>query len=341
MGRCDGIRVAIVDANRLGSESLAGMLRRYHCEIVFAGSAPQKAMETFAHAEVGLISSTLEGQPGKGFDLTIQLRKTYPQVRVVIVMDYPDPPAVVRAFQCGARGVFGRDSSPQLIAKCVTRVHEGQVWASTEQLQYVVSALTAPPRLRLTNASGTGILAPREEEVVHWVAEGLMNREIAEKLALSENTIKNYLVRIFEKLGISNRVELILYAAGQFAHKYSAPKEMSITPPHSSELIEIEMSRKALESLASPYYLIGEAYRQGNGVQQHKTSALMWFTVAEHVVKDEATMAATAREELERELPRREVTIAKRRAAELLRKRQPNSDRIVEPNGGEPKRKAG
>jgi DNA-binding NarL/FixJ family response regulator len=319
-GSCAGIRVVIIDATRLGAESLAGMLRRSHCEVVLAATSPQQAMDVFSHSDVGLISSTLEGQPGRGFELASQARKAYPKLQLVMVVDTPDPESVVKAFQSGARGIFGRDSSPQLIAKCVGRVHEGQVWASTEQLQYIVDALTAPPRLRLTNSSGIGILSPREEEVAHWVAEGLMNREIAEKLNLSENTVKNYLFRIFEKLGISSRVELILYTASQFAGQQPATQRFSMAAGDIEERLRIEMSRKATENLTSPYELIAEAYRYGLGAEQNKISALVWFIIAEHVGTRAAASAVTAREQLERELPKREVVIANKRAAELLRK---------------------
>jgi DNA-binding NarL/FixJ family response regulator len=326
--KCDGIRVAIVDATRLGSESLAGMLKRSHCLVVWAGTSPDQAIEALSEADVGLISSTLEGQTGKGFELALRVRKSHAHLQIVIIADSPDPQTVVRAFQCGARGVFSRDSAPQLITKCVSRVHEGQVWASTEQLQYVVAALTAPPRLRLTNSSGFGMLSPREEEVVHWVADGSTNREIAEKLGLSENTVKNYLFRIFEKLGISSRVELILYASSQFSDQHSPGHRAPRGPEDQGEGLELEMSRKAVASLASPFYLIADAYRCGRGVQQDKAMAVTWFVIAEHVVKEAANSAVAAREQLERELPRRDVVAAKRRAAEMLRKRRSVSGEV-------------
>jgi len=68
------------------------------------------------------------------------------------------------------------------------------------------------PSLRVLNSGGQAILSPREEQVVALVAEGLGNRQVAQELSLSEHTIKKYMFRIFEKLGISTRVELVLYA---------------------------------------------------------------------------------------------------------------------------------
>ena len=75
------------------------------------------------------------------------------------------------------------------------------------------------PSLRVGNVQGGSLLTPREEQVVALVAEGLSNRDIAQELALSEHTVKKYLFRIFDKLGISTRVELVLYAVNHGDHR--------------------------------------------------------------------------------------------------------------------------
>jgi DNA-binding NarL/FixJ family response regulator len=88
----------------------------------------------------------------------------------------------------------------------------GQIWANTEQLSFLLDLVSEVPSLRVVNSRGGEMLTPREEQVVALVAEGLSNRETARELNLSEHTIKKYLFRIFDKLGISSRVELVLYA---------------------------------------------------------------------------------------------------------------------------------
>jgi len=75
-----------------------------------------------------------------------------------------------------------------------------------------VDVVSQVPSLRVVNSLGAKLLTPREEQVVALVADGLSNRQIAHELQLSEHTVKKYLFRIFEKLGISSRVELVLYA---------------------------------------------------------------------------------------------------------------------------------
>jgi len=119
----------------------------------------------------------------------------------------------VSAFRAGARGIFPiTNANLRLLCKCLLRVAAGQIWVNTEQLNYLIELISEVPSLRVLNARGRSLLTPREEQVVALVAEGLGNRQIAVELNLSEHTIKKYLYRIFEKLGISTRVELVLYA---------------------------------------------------------------------------------------------------------------------------------
>lgn len=85
------------------------------------------------------------------------------------------------------------------------------MWANSQQLGYILEALSLTMPVRLQDARGMNLLSKREETVVRQVAEGMTNREISVRLKLSEHTVRNYLFRIFDKLGVSTRVELVLY----------------------------------------------------------------------------------------------------------------------------------
>src|SRR5262249_51231866 len=91
-------------------------------------------------------------------------------------------------------------------------VHQGQIWANSRELRFVLEALGEALPLRVVDARGTVLLSHREQEVVRCVAEGLSNRDIARRLGLTEHTVKNYLFRIFDKLGVSRRGEVVLCA---------------------------------------------------------------------------------------------------------------------------------
>jgi DNA-binding NarL/FixJ family response regulator len=94
-------------------------------------------------------------------------------------------------------------------------VHQGQIWASNLQLRYLVESLAAIAPPPITDAQGVSLLTKREQSLVQLVAEGRTNRDISRELGLSEHTVRNYLFRIFNKLGTSNRLELALYVINQ------------------------------------------------------------------------------------------------------------------------------
>ena len=97
----------------------------------------------------------------------------------------------------------------EIFGKCLRRVHQGQIWANSEQVALLVQALASSHTIDAVDARGMNLLSKREMDIVRSVAQGLTNREIAERLDLSPHTIKNSLFRIFDKLGASNRVELL------------------------------------------------------------------------------------------------------------------------------------
>ena len=103
----------------------------------------------------------------------------------------------------------------QALCKCIQTVHKGQIWANSHQLHFILEALMGSTPLRVIDFKGRYLLAQREDEVANLVAEGMTNQGIAQKLGVAEHTVSNCLFRIYEKLGISNRVELLLYLLNQ------------------------------------------------------------------------------------------------------------------------------
>lgn len=162
--------------------------------------------------EVTVISSTLQGDVQAGLKALRELRASGTTTSPIILVDFTAPELVTDAFSAGAKGVVCRDEPFEVLCKCVQRVRKGQVWASSQELQWILKSLAAREPVRLVNALGIPLLTEREAQVVQLVAEGVPNKEIALKLALGAHTVKNHLFRIYEKLGISNRGELILYA---------------------------------------------------------------------------------------------------------------------------------
>ena len=143
---------------------------------------------------------------------------SHPALAKVLLVESYDRELVVNAFRSGARGIFCiSDTQFGLLCRCIQRVADGQVWANTEQTTFLLDMVSEVPALRVLNSRGHQILTPREEQVVALVADGFSNRQTAAELNLSEHTVKKYLFRIFDKLGVSSRVELVLYAVNHGA----------------------------------------------------------------------------------------------------------------------------
>src|SRR5262249_3845573 len=160
-----------------------------------------------------------------------QIRAAHSDLGIVVLLDSLDRNLVVEAFRSGARGVFPRSESFESLCKCIRCVHEGQVWSNAVGLHFVLDALVEHGPM-VSRLAGTRQLSKREEQSTVLVAEGYSNREISERLALSEHTIKNYLFRVFEKLGVTTRVGLTLYA---LKNKSSRSKLHSVKRPPMAE----------------------------------------------------------------------------------------------------------
>lgn len=163
--------------------------------------------------DVALIAANLQDGNLSGFDALRQLRECRPEIRAVILLDKDDEHSVITAFRLGAKGIFCPIQSDfTMLCRCVERVHEGQIWANSRQMGYAVEALTQLAPLPTVEPGRLKLLTKRERDVARLLAEGFTNRDMARELKLSEHTIKNYLFHMFDKLGVSNRVELVLWA---------------------------------------------------------------------------------------------------------------------------------
>ena len=127
---------------------------------------------------------------------------------VILTAALPEDEAV-EAIALGATGIVLKESAPEAVLECVRRAAQGVQWIDKEAL---AGALDRVFRQRAAASTTGAILTPREIEVVRQVADGRRNKDIAERLAISEGTVKMHLHNIYEKVGVSGRLELVLYA---------------------------------------------------------------------------------------------------------------------------------
>jgi DNA-binding NarL/FixJ family response regulator len=210
--------VIIADANAMDCELLARTISgRQHSRVVgwATNSTQATSLIRDVQPDVALMSIRLSDGSSAGLTALRVLRHSQIKTRIIMLFDDENPQAIVEAFRHGARGIFCRTGAASELQKCIRCVHNGQIWASNSQLEHVVEALVHTPAIAPTHHKSNASLSGRERQVAQLIAEGLSNREVSEQLGLSEHTVKNYVFRLFEKLGISTRIELVLFVLSQ------------------------------------------------------------------------------------------------------------------------------
>jgi len=186
--------------------------------------------------DVMLISHKMLHASPNGLGTIKALRHEFPSLKAVLLVEELTPNTVVESFRCGAKGVFCTVSSGfDLLCRCVDQVRAGDIWATNEEMRWVIEAFESSgpytSRGNLVTSNGMTLLSKREQEVVELILDGRSNRDIASQLKLSENTIKNHLFRIFDKVGVSSRTELLLYAMNNAKKPKNSPETAHLPAP--------------------------------------------------------------------------------------------------------------
>ena len=311
------IRVVVADNSRIHSQLLAESLERNRdLEIVAAVSSSQELITSIARhpVDVVLVSSRLDESASGTPELIRQIRELRPNVRAVLLLESAKPESIVEAFRAGAKGVFSRLESHKNLAKCIRCVHDGQVWANRKDLVFALDALAATPSIHAVDSNGINLLSKRETEVVQCVAEGLTNGEIGERLGLSKHTIKNYLLRIFDKVGVSNRMELLFFTLSQ------APALSGSAPVAAANPIPPKPATSTEEDSPLARLKLAEHYSLGDGIPRDQVSAYMWCLLAERSNLDINCQIDAMKRAIAMNLRPDQITEAEHRALTLERK---------------------
>jgi len=173
--------------------------------------------------DVALINADLADGSMAGLEVLPEILASYRKTPIVTLFDTWNDDLVLHAFRAGAKGVFCRtEKKLDMLWKCIAAVHQGQVWANSGQLHLLLNSIRKTIPIRGASSPGMNLLATRETQVANLVVEGLPNKAIALKLGITEHTVNNYLFRIYNKLGISSRVELVLYVMKEREHRLCA-----------------------------------------------------------------------------------------------------------------------
>ena len=208
------IKVAIADDQpvyRLG----VGKLLEAEEDLTLVGEATNgmEAMLLLERYDPDVLLLDLQMPVMDGIEVLTEVAKRKFRVRTIVMLASDEREKAVRAVRLGARGILFKDAEAGLLVKSVRKVYAGEVWIDNPILsQALESLVTKPAPPPGVSGQRNQQLSNREMEVVRCVAMGLRNKEVADKLGVSEATIKNHLTSVYSKLGVSDRLELILYA---------------------------------------------------------------------------------------------------------------------------------
>lgn len=315
------ISVLVGENTRMHSQLLADAISHDEgLRIAGAVSTPAEFLAIAARRkpDVAVLSACLGEDPACGLATLRQFHAQYPQVPVIVLLDTSRRELVLEAFRCGARGIFSKNESLEQLRKCVRSVHMGQVWANSSEVRFALEALSSAPTIRAIDARGLEILSARELQVVQHLADGMTNRAIGERMGLSPHTIKNYVLRIFEKLGVSNRVELLKLTLLSPAGAHRGDSKAGGSKGEDPAAVEPLMAWvQNLAEHGSPHaqLLLAEFCRTGDAAPVDLTAAYYWLCLGEQTNPEVFAGMREEKEKIAASLSRQQIESVQARLA--------------------------
>lgn len=217
------IRVMIADDHPIVRDGLKKLLSlEDDIEVVAVASDGREVLDQVAQHQPDIILLDLRMPNLDGITTLQTLHQKSCPAKVIILTASEDKNEFVQAMKLGARGIVLKQTASELIVKSIRKVHSGEIWLDSQTTAAVMRQFASPSSEPAPVQGGRvrerSPLSAREREIVALVAQGYKNKEMAEKMFISEQTVKNHLHNIFDKLGVSDRLELALYAIHKGLH---------------------------------------------------------------------------------------------------------------------------
>ena len=220
--RKGNIRILIADDHPIVRDGLRKLLSlEEDFQIVGEAADGCEVLEKVQELDPDVLLLDLRMPNLDGLSALQTLQQTNKRTRVIILTASEDKNEFVQAMKLGCSGIVLKQTAPELIVKSIRKVHGGEIWLDSHTTAAVMRQFAAPGEIGGTSSSKGRERSPlshREREIVQLVAQGYKNKEMAEKMFISEQTVKNHLHNIFDKLGVSDRLELALYAIHKGLH---------------------------------------------------------------------------------------------------------------------------
>ena len=206
------MRVVVVDDQTVVREGLVTLLETMPgIEVVGSARDGQEAVDLVAEPSPEVVLMDLRMPHCDGVEATRRLREHDASIKVLVLTTYTDDRSVIDALRAGARGYLTKDASAEEIREALQRVTSGQAAIDPAVQHYLLSAIATGPSTAATPQLPAG-LTQREAEVLALIAQGLSNTEIADRLVVSEITVKSHINHLFAKTGVRDRAQAVTYA---------------------------------------------------------------------------------------------------------------------------------
>jgi len=189
----------------------------------------QSAITKFS-ADVLIFESALTPNP---VEAVTELLRQAPQLKIVVVTPTSDEQLTLELFRRGAHGILSREVEPELLVDCLRKVASGEPWLENQAIHWVMEAYRGH-NLRPSGARLKVQLTPKETVIVSCVTQGMKNKEIAVRVGTTEQVVKNYLRKVYDKLGVADRLELALYCLSHHVVDGVKPPPVPVAPENGS-----------------------------------------------------------------------------------------------------------
>jgi DNA-binding NarL/FixJ family response regulator len=217
----DPIRILIVDDHLVVRAGLHMLIENHPgMTVVAMASNRSEALELSFSAEPNLILLDLDLGGENALEFISQLRETAANARILVLTGVRDTDAHRQAVQLGSMGIVLKEHAPDVLIKAIEKVHAGEIWLDRPTMGRMLREMSSrDDKVIDPEVAKIQSLTQRERDVVALIAEGLKNKQIAQRLFISETTVTHHLSSIYSKLGVSDRLELVIYA---FSHKLAS-----------------------------------------------------------------------------------------------------------------------
>jgi DNA-binding NarL/FixJ family response regulator len=205
------VRILLVDDHAMFREGVKLLLQRdARLEVIGEAGDPAKALELTARERPDIVLLDIDLAGHDGLDMIDSLQASSPASDIIVLTGIRDEGLQARALRSGAKGFVQKDQNGDLVLRAIQKVHEGEIWFDRSTIGAAVTRLIEGDSDEQAQPLGT--LTARERDITRLVGEGLKNDAIAQRLFISEKTVRNHLTVIFDKVGVRDRLHLAIYA---------------------------------------------------------------------------------------------------------------------------------